>query len=92
VDRIRSLDGWRAVGVTLVMVSHAPFTTGFPQRYADGLTKVFDGELGVRIFFVLSGFLITYLLIEEAGLTGSISLKASIFGEPCGFCRFTPRT
>jgi peptidoglycan/LPS O-acetylase OafA/YrhL len=74
VGRIRSLDGWRAVGVTLVMVSHAPFTTGFPQRYADGLTKVFDGELGVRIFFVLSGFLITYLLIQEAGLTGSISL------------------
>jgi peptidoglycan/LPS O-acetylase OafA/YrhL len=75
VNRIRSLDGWRAVGVTLVIVSHAPFTTGFPQRYADRLTKVFDGELGVRIFFVLSGFLITYLLIQEAALAGSISLK-----------------
>ena len=75
MNRIRSLDGWRAVGVTLVLVSHAPFTTGFPQQYAHGLSKVFDGELGVRIFFVLSGFLITYLLLDEAAGAGSISLR-----------------
>jgi peptidoglycan/LPS O-acetylase OafA/YrhL len=74
VSRIRSLDGWRAVGVTLVLVSHAPFTTGFPARYADSVRMVFDGELGVRLFFVLSGFLITYLLLGEAARSGSISL------------------
>ena len=75
MHRIRSLDGWRAVGVTLVLVSHAPYTTGFPARYEDRLVSVFDGELGVRIFFVLSGFLITYLMFEEAGRTGAISLR-----------------
>ena len=75
MDRIRSLDGWRAVGVSLVLVSHAPYTTGFPARFEGPLASVFDGELGVRIFFVLSGFLITYLLLEEAGRTGSISLR-----------------
>jgi peptidoglycan/LPS O-acetylase OafA/YrhL len=73
--RIRSLDGWRALGAVLVLVSHAPFTAGFPQRYAYALTTVFDGELGVRVFFVLSGFLITYLLVQEADATGSVSLK-----------------
>ena len=73
--RIRSLDGWRAVGVTMVLVSHMPFTDGFPQRYGYQLAEVFDGELGVRIFFVLSGFLITHLLLEEAGASGAISLQ-----------------
>lgn len=75
MPRIRSLDGWRAVGVTLVLVSHAPYTTGFPARYEAPLVSVFDGELGVRIFFVLSGFLITYLMFEEAGRTGAVSLS-----------------
>jgi peptidoglycan/LPS O-acetylase OafA/YrhL len=73
--RIPSLDGWRAVGVTLVLVSHMPFTTGFPEQHADQLVNVFDGELGVRIFFVLSGFLITSLLLKEANTAGAISLK-----------------
>jgi peptidoglycan/LPS O-acetylase OafA/YrhL len=75
VERIRSLDGWRAVGVTLVLLGHMPFSDGFPEQYAQHVEKAFDGELGVRIFFVLSGFLITLLLLEEAGAVGAISLK-----------------
>lgn len=35
----------------------------------------FDGNLGVRFFFVISGFLITFLLIRECERTGSVSLK-----------------
>lgn len=35
-----------------------------------------NGVLGVRIFFVLSGFLITYLMLEEIQRTGRFSLKA----------------
>jgi peptidoglycan/LPS O-acetylase OafA/YrhL len=35
-----------------------------------------QGNLGVRIFFTLSGFLITYLLLDENNRTGKISLRA----------------
>ncbi|HON18970.1 MAG TPA: acyltransferase [Salinivirgaceae bacterium] len=38
-------------------------------------TLFVNGNLGVNFFFVLSGFLITYLLIEEKKLNGNISLK-----------------
>ena len=36
---------------------------------------LFDGNLGVRFFFVISGFLITHLLFQEYNQTGSISLR-----------------
>ena len=35
-----------------------------------------NGNLGVNFFFVLSGFLITYLLIEERKLLGKIDIKS----------------
>ena len=75
MERIRSLDGWRAVGVTMVLLGHMPFSDGFPEQYGQQIEKVFDGELGVRIFFVLSGFLITLLLLKEASADDTISLK-----------------
>lgn len=59
------LDGVRAVAVGLVMMRH------LDQRFPSGA-----GAAGVTIFFVLSGFLITTLLLEEAHRTGSISLTA----------------
>jgi peptidoglycan/LPS O-acetylase OafA/YrhL len=57
-----SLDGLRAVAVLLVVVYHF------------GLTTVNGGQ-GVLIFFVISGFLITWLLLKEEEKWGSISLK-----------------
>lgn len=62
--RIPSLDGLRAVSITLVMIYHV---TGF------GLWSPL-GNLGVRVFFVISGFLITGLLLEETARLGRIDL------------------
>jgi len=59
---IPSLNGWRAASITLVFLSHA------------GLGQIIPGGLGVTIFFFLSGFLITSLLIKEFEKTGTISL------------------
>jgi peptidoglycan/LPS O-acetylase OafA/YrhL len=73
-NRVPSLDGWRGVAVMLVLGGHMQYADGFPARYA-WVSHVFDGNLGVRIFFVLSGFLITLLLLREGRLTGRISLR-----------------
>lgn len=59
-----ALDGVRALAIGLVLVEH----TGL---------EVFDGgNSGVVLFFVLSGFLITKLMAEEWGRTGSLDVRA----------------
>jgi peptidoglycan/LPS O-acetylase OafA/YrhL len=67
-----SLDGLRAVSILLVVLGHA-FSMTAPSGWRP-LTYVFDGGLGVRIFFVISGFLITTLLLREQAEAGAISL------------------
>src|ERR1700744_3779762 len=59
---IPSLDGIRAVSVLIVVLSHA------------GLGQVIPGGFGVTIFFFLSGFLITTLLLAEYEETGRIDI------------------
>jgi peptidoglycan/LPS O-acetylase OafA/YrhL len=71
--RIPCLDGIRAVAISLVLISHLVGTSGFGvpaawHRYLD------LGQLGVRIFFVVSGYLITTLLLDEHRKYGSVSL------------------
>lgn len=61
-----ALDGLRAVSVFLVFTAHMG---------GIGWNK-FSGWLGVHAFFVLSGFLITTLLLRERDATGRVSLKA----------------
>jgi len=73
--RIPSLDGWRAVSIVIVLLSHFEFATGFPVALVPAWGRLFQGDLGVRIFFVISGFLITHLLLVEAERSGRPSLK-----------------
>jgi len=72
---IPSLDGLRAVSIGLVIGSHcisglASRFNGFPSMEIGLL-----GQPGVDVFFVISGFLITYLLLKEFDRAGTISLK-----------------
>lgn len=76
--RIPSLDGLRAISILLVLWSHASLTYGFPWRHPWehwlGQFGLYHGEFGVGIFFVISGYLITTLLMREREKTGQISL------------------
>ena len=71
LHRIRSLDGLRAVSIVLVVFSHVALEWLGPTR---GHVLGTLGGLGVRIFFVISGFLITTLLLREQASTGTVSL------------------
>lgn len=74
---IPSLDGWRAVSILLVLALHA--LQGIHFRATSHIVDLLvytlaNGAMGVRIFFVISGYLITRLLLQEHERTGSISL------------------
>lgn len=62
-SHLPALDGLRAVAVSAVIVFHY------------GMGRFAFARLGVSLFFVLSGFLITLLLIREREKTGDVSLK-----------------
>ena len=75
-SQLPSLNGWRAVAILLVLGAHLSFAAGFPAQYAGLVERCFDGNLGVRFFFTISGFLITWLLVREENEFGAISLKS----------------
>jgi len=62
VDRVPALDGIRGIAIIAVILCHAG--------------AVYGGYLGVDLFFVLSGFLITTLLLGEWERTQEIRLRA----------------
>lgn len=70
--RIPSLDGLRAISIGLVFIGHAADSNNAPAWFVR-----FNhlGNFGVRCFFIISGFLITTLLLKEREKTGRISLK-----------------
>jgi len=72
-----NLNGIRAIAASLVVFHHLE-----QAKHALGIANVYDmpiiqhaGRLGVGLFFVLSGFLITYLLLEERGRFGNVDAK-----------------
>ena len=66
---IPALDGLRGIAVLIVMVYHLALLVPELKFAAKG------GFLGVDIFFVLSGFLITSILLKEYQKAGQINLK-----------------
>jgi peptidoglycan/LPS O-acetylase OafA/YrhL len=58
-----ALDGLRALSVIAVILFHA------------GVDWIPGGFIGVEVFFVVSGFLITSLMIDEQHVSGKVSLK-----------------
>lgn len=61
--RLPALDGIRAIAVFVVILDHS------------GALREVPADLGVTAFFVLSGYLITWLLIKELARTGRIDLR-----------------
>ena len=81
-----SINGIRGISILLVILHHLNVQYGiFSYVYTNkslavkpllAITNLIcDGHLGVNIFFVISGFLITYLLINEEQEKGKINIK-----------------
>ena len=83
---LATLDGWRAVAISLVLIGHgyssveqqfgnlALLSNDVLDRANDVLERA--GPLGVQIFFGLSGFLITSRLIDEERHVGFVNLTS----------------
>jgi peptidoglycan/LPS O-acetylase OafA/YrhL len=74
----KNLNSLRFFAALIVLLSHIG-----PLKKVYGVTDIFgkepfyiDAKFGLLLFFVLSGFLITYLLLEELNLKGTINVKA----------------
>jgi peptidoglycan/LPS O-acetylase OafA/YrhL len=67
-NKIPSLDGLRALSILFVLIGHVQ-VANLKLHDAPG------AQIGVNIFFVISGFLITLLLLKEETKSGTISLK-----------------
>lgn len=67
---IPTLDGWRAIAISMVLFCHLRL----PGNALQGIAGY--GALGVHLFFAISGFLITGQLLHEASTRGAIDLRA----------------
>lgn len=77
--RIPSLDGLRALSIFLVLALHTLQRLQFTRHVSWIWLGIFDGGAGVFIFFVISGYLITSLLLHEHEKRGTVSLRGFYF-------------
>ncbi len=73
--KLPSLDGWRAVSICLVLIAHCTYAKNCPKKLNQILIYVDFGGSGVMFFFVISGFLITWLLLREQQVSEQINLS-----------------
>jgi peptidoglycan/LPS O-acetylase OafA/YrhL len=76
--RIPTLDGWRAVAILSVVVAHSDALFSAQGALATPFAPAALSFLrhGVDLFFAISGFLITRLLVIEVAATSTLSLKS----------------
>jgi len=92
MKRLPGLNGLRAIAASTVFIGHAYQILGI--YYSENATRIFHiidlGAGMVNLFFVISGFIITYLLMNEYAVTGKVN-KWVFFGKefeeycPCIF-------
>jgi peptidoglycan/LPS O-acetylase OafA/YrhL len=77
LEKFPAFDGFRGIGVVVVVFTHCPqVLEGSAYNaiwYVNQLSRV--GYIALDIFFVISGFFITRLLLRERAKTGRISFK-----------------
>src|ERR1051326_2201548 len=72
------LHGLRFFAAMMVVFSHVELMKeyhGFANVYDSSQAVYESGRLGVTLFFVLSGFLISYLLLVEKKVSGTVSIR-----------------
>ena len=74
----KNLDGIRFIGALMVIIHHIE-----QNKSVFGIANIWNnpviqsiGPLGVNLFFTLSGFLITYLLLKEYNTNKTIDVKS----------------
>lgn len=75
MNRIQSLDGLRAISILLVLLAHAGDTMAQTFHNNPLFPFITNSIVGVRVFFVISGYLITKLLIAEREKYGYVDLR-----------------
>jgi peptidoglycan/LPS O-acetylase OafA/YrhL len=82
-ERLRPIDGLRALSVLWVVVFHTgwhsvgaiPLATYFELLGAKWMLPIWRGAFGVDVFFVISGFLIAGMLLDERRANGRVALR-----------------
>jgi peptidoglycan/LPS O-acetylase OafA/YrhL len=72
---IPSLTGLRALAIILVVLSHIPYAPNCPFFIQLCYKYLILGSTGVQLFFIISGFLITGLLLKEQAEKGSVNFR-----------------
>jgi peptidoglycan/LPS O-acetylase OafA/YrhL len=73
IGRVPTLDGWRALSVVGVILFHGRFE--FFESGSIPMKVSARGEIGVELFFAISGFLICGMLLEELRRVGNLDLR-----------------
>jgi len=72
---IPSLNGLRALSIIFVLIGHSKFVSNSPKFFLFIESYIIHMNFGVQMFYVISGFLITGLLLKEKAEYGRINLK-----------------